>query len=139
MREGRLDRGFDFYSEERFKPLRCSADAEFDRSRSIADIDQNADQSQLMNTRTNSTIWKFASKPASDIQFDRHVFRLNAGKRQPLDEPFAHLPDASVVVDPHRQEVAPAFIRLAPDRHAGGNGNRGCLQDLVIAEIRVLS
>src|SRR5437879_8943758 len=91
-----------------------------------------------MSTRTNSTIWKLASKAVSDIEFDRHIFRPNAGKRQPLDEPFAHLPDASVVVDPHRQEVTPAFIGLAPDRHAGGNGDRGWLQDLVSAEIRGL-
>src|ERR1700730_4858173 len=129
---------FRFYSKERFKSLRLLSGCEFDRSRSIADIDQRADQSQLMSRCTNSTVWKFASKTASDIEFDRHVLRPNAGERQPLDEPFAHLADASVVVDPHRQEVAPTLIGLAPYRHAGGNGDRGRLQDFVHAEIRVL-
>src|SRR6202035_1397484 len=49
---------------------------EFDRSQSIADIDQRADQSQLMSRCTNSTVWKFASKTASDIEFDWHILRL---------------------------------------------------------------
>src|ERR1043166_6503266 len=60
----------------------------------------------------------------SDIQFHRDVLRLHARLRQSLDEPFAHLADTAVVVDPHGEKIAPAFVALAPHRHAAGNGHR---------------
>src|SRR6266705_6160878 len=88
--------------------------------------------------RLNAAVQKFTSQAASDIELDWHVFRLHAAERQPLEEPFAHLPDATVVVDPHRQEIAPALVGLAPDSHAAGYGDRRGLQDLVSAEVWVL-
>src|SRR5216684_6956172 len=88
--------------------------------------------------RLNAAVQEFPSQAASDIEFDRHVFRLHAAERQPLEEPFAHLPDAAVVVDPHRQEIAPALVGLAPDSHAAGYGDCRGLQDLVSAKVRVL-
>src|SRR6266568_3865948 len=79
--------------------------------------------------RLNAAVQKFTSQAASDIEFDRHVFRLHAAERQPLEEPFAHLPDAAVVVDPHRQEIAPALVGLAPDSHTSSRD----LSDLIVA------
>src|ERR1700744_2508809 len=73
-----------------------------------------------------------------DVELDRHVFRLDAAQRQALDEPFAHLADASVVVDPYRQEIAPVLVRFAAHGHAAGYRNRWRLQDLVGAEVWVL-
>src|ERR1700739_2655528 len=74
----------------------------------------------------------------SDTQLPRHVLRLDAGEAEALDEPFAHLADAAVVVDPHRQEIAPALVLLAPHRHAARDRHRGRGQDLVGAEVRIL-
>ncbi len=36
----------------------------------------------VMSTRTNAAVVKFSSKAASDIEFDRHVFRLHAAGAQ---------------------------------------------------------
>src|SRR6266705_5128071 len=79
--------------------------------------------------RLNAAVQKFTSQAASDIELDWHVFRLHAAERQPLEEPFAHLPDAAVVVDPHRQEIAPALVGLAPDSHTSSRD----LSDLIVA------
>src|SRR5579871_506832 len=135
---------FGWNSAVNVSPCRCSGVYSAASTWSSSPISSRTSAVAVVTNSMSTSAALFTSSPHEtqrhshlNIEFDRHVVRLHAGQRESPDEPFAHLADAAVIVDPHRQEIAPALVLLSAHRAAARNRDRRRSQDLVGAEARI--